>query len=120
MYNIKQTKEIAEREGFEIKKGITMFGPSLYAVRYTAENEGYTATFRFDNHQMGNKGKLLEVIWVVYFPIFDMDRKRLANGGLGKEFRAAKEISRLFNDVDVRCCGVSSALFKNGKFVGKL
>ncbi len=116
MKNIKTSKAEASEAGFEVQKSVCGFG--FDAVKKDELGRGIRARFRF-NRSAGRAGKPLQTILVSAFPVFHGTRALLVKGVRSREFSAARSLSNLFPDVEVRTCGPQSALFRGGKFEGK-
>jgi hypothetical protein len=116
MKNITTAKSEAIKAGFEIQKSVC--GCGFDAVKKDELGRGIRARFRF-NRSAGKAGKPLQTILVSAFPFFNGSRALLVDGARSREFSATRSLSNLFPEVEVRTCGVQTALFRAGKFEGK-
>lgn len=120
MKNIRQIREAFEAAGYVFKKSCQhwSWNPTHEAVRKDANGNGIRVSFHFGDQQ-GRKGKPVVEAIAHCFPLFDGDRG-LLNGAKARDFSAGREASKIIGEgCKVRTNGCTSALFEDGKFVGK-
>ena len=89
--NITETTEILTGAGFTVRRG---FG-GIEAIKKDSAGKGMVIMLEFAPR--GKTGRSLKTARVITLPLFDGDKREIAQGALAREWKQTREISKLLH-----------------------